>query len=55
VVEVLTPLPDEAGVVVSAARALTSYRFEPLDAPDARDQHGTLLITAARASEGALP
>lgn len=55
VIEVLTPLPDEAGVVVSAARALTSYRFEPLDTPEARDQHGTLLITSARAREGALP
>jgi len=55
VVEVLTPLPDEAGVVVSAARALTTYRFAPLDEPAGRDQHGTLLITSARRTEAALP
>ena len=55
VIEVLTPLPDEAGIVVSAARALTTYRFAPLDATGSRDQHGTLLITSARENEGAAP
>jgi hypothetical protein len=52
VLEVLTPLADEAGIVVNAARALTKYRFEALDSADARDQHGTLLISAAHAGEG---
>ena len=55
VVEVLTPLPDDAGIVVSAARALTTYRFAPLEAANNRDQHGTLLITPARKAEGILP
>jgi hypothetical protein len=55
VVEVLTPLPDDAGIVVSAARALTTYRFAPLEEPNTWDQHGTLLITPARDTEGLLP
>jgi hypothetical protein len=55
VVEVLSPLPDEAGIVVSAARALTTYRFAPLEDGNSRDQHGTLLITGAQKTEGALP
>ncbi len=45
---VLTPLDDEAGVVRSAAKALTDFRFEPLDPDQNRDQRGTLLITAAK-------
>lgn len=55
VVEVLTPLPDDAGIVVSAARALTTYRFAPLEESNTWDQHGTLLITPARKEEGILP
>lgn len=55
VIEVLTPLPDEAGIVVSAARALTRYRFAPLDEATSRDQHGTLLITSARTQDTANP
>ncbi len=56
VIEVLTPLPDDAGVVVSAARALTKYRFAPLEDPlGARDQHGTLLITAERGNRVLTP
>lgn len=53
VVEVLTPLADEAGIVVSAARALTRYRFEPLEDGGARDQHGSLFIAVA--ADGAAP
>lgn len=36
-------------LAVAVARALTSYRFEPLPPGDDHDQHGTLLIAAERA------
>lgn len=51
VVEVNSPVEDEAGLVVSAARALFNYRFEPLTTDVTEDQRGTLLIEA----EGSAP
>lgn len=44
VIEVLTPLEDEAGVIASAGKALLKYQFEPLPEGQSENQHGTFLI-----------
>lgn len=44
VIEVMTPIEDDEGVVASAGRALIKYRFAPLEGDVKDDQYGTLLI-----------
>ena len=48
VIEVIAPIDDEEGIVASAGKALTRYRFSTIEEDDARDQHGTLLIAPDR-------
>jgi hypothetical protein len=50
VVAIQSPLEDEAGVVAGAARALTRFRFEPLEGSEQGNQHGTLRITPKQAA-----
>ncbi len=45
VIEVMTPVEDEEGIIASAGRALIKYRFAPLEPGVTGDQYGTLLIT----------
>lgn len=44
VIEVMTPIEDEEGVIASAGKALIKYRFAPLQPGTEGDQYGTLLI-----------
>ena len=44
VIEVMTPVEDEEGVIASAGKALIKYRFAPLEPGNSGDQYGTLLI-----------
>jgi hypothetical protein len=44
VIEVMTPIEDEDGVVASAGKALIKYQFAPLESDFDNDQYGTLLI-----------
>lgn len=44
VVEVLTPVEDEKGIVSGVGRALLRYRFEPLPSEATEDQRGTLIV-----------
>ncbi|GMV95373.1 MAG: hypothetical protein AMXMBFR82_51510 [Candidatus Hydrogenedentota bacterium] len=44
VIEVMTPIEDEDGVVASAGKALIKYQFAPMEGDIADDQYGTLLI-----------
>ncbi|MCC6488943.1 MAG: hypothetical protein IT364_15700 [Candidatus Hydrogenedentes bacterium] len=44
VIEVMTPVEDEEGVIASAGKALIKYRFAPLESGSDSDQYGTLLI-----------
>ncbi|GMU94076.1 MAG: hypothetical protein AMXMBFR4_31340 [Candidatus Hydrogenedentota bacterium] len=48
VIEVLTPVEDEQGIVASAGRALLKYRFAPLEGSTQGDQYGTLIIAPER-------
>ncbi|MBN2311612.1 MAG: hypothetical protein JXR94_21720, partial [Candidatus Hydrogenedentes bacterium] len=48
VVDVQSPLLDDAGLVAEASAALRRYRFEPSGDPDAAEQQGALLIGAER-------
>lgn len=48
VIEVLTPVEDEQGIVASAGRALLKYRFAPLEGATQGDQYGTLIIAPER-------
>jgi hypothetical protein len=48
VIEVLTPVEDEQGIVAGAGRALLKYRFAPLEGPGQGDQYGTLIIAPER-------
>ena len=50
VIEVMAPVEDEEGVVASAGKALTRYRFAPVEGDNVHDQHGTLLIAPDRES-----
>jgi hypothetical protein len=51
VIEVLTPLEDDAGVIASAGKALLKYRFEPLPEGQIENQHGTFLIAPEERSQ----
>ena len=44
VVEVVTPMSDEAGLLTAMGRAVLRYQFEPLSGDEARDQYATLIL-----------